>query len=167
MSDNQPAPQNHEEARNKAVFRRFHHALNSGDPRFITRTIDQVVAPDALFHPSTPVDPMGRQALEQLWTTLLHAFPDLHVETEDLIAEGDRIACRNTVTGTHQGDFQGLPPTGRSVSYHEMFVVRFADGLVAESWGVVDVLTQMRQLGLMPDSFGPVPNHVTSGGPAR
>ena len=67
-----------------------------------------------------------------------------------MIAEGDRVVARNTVTGTHRGEHMGRPPTGRSVRYDEMFMARFADGRIAEIWGVVDVLSQMRQLGLIP-----------------
>jgi hypothetical protein len=81
---------------------------------------------------------------------LRRAFPDLHVAVEDLIAEGDKVVGRNVVTGTNQGPYMGRPPTGRSVRYDEIFVFRFAAGRIAETWGVVDVLSQMRQLGVVP-----------------
>jgi predicted ester cyclase len=80
---------------------------------------------------------------------LLRAFPDLQVNVEDLIAEGDKIVSRNTVTGTQQGEYMGLPPTGKSVTYNEIFIFRFVNGRIAETWGVVDVLSQMRQLGVI------------------
>jgi predicted ester cyclase len=64
-----------------------------------------------------------------------------------VIAEGDKVVCRNVVTGTQQGEYMGLPPTGRSVTYNEIFIFRFDGGRIAETWGVVDVLAQMRQLG--------------------
>jgi predicted ester cyclase len=67
-----------------------------------------------------------------------------------LIEEGDKIVSRNTVTGTHRGEYMGLRPTGKSVTYNEIFIARFAGGRVAETWGVVDVLSQMRQLGAIP-----------------
>jgi predicted ester cyclase len=66
------------------------------------------------------------------------------------MAEGDKVASRHTVTGTNQGEYMGRPPTGKSVTYNEMFIVRFTDGRVAEIWGVVDVLSQLKQLGLIP-----------------
>jgi hypothetical protein len=94
----------------------------------------------------------GVQALKQVWTVLLRAFPDIHVAVEDVIAEGDKVAARNTVTGTNTGEYRGLPPTGKSVTYNEMFIARFAGGRVAEIWGVVDVYSQLRQLGLIPAS---------------
>jgi SnoaL-like polyketide cyclase len=67
-----------------------------------------------------------------------------------LIEEGDKVVSRNTVTGTHQGEYMGIPPTGKSVTYNEIFIARFAGGRIAETWGVVDVLSQMRQLGAIP-----------------
>jgi len=67
-----------------------------------------------------------------------------------VIAEGDKVVARNTVTGTHQGEFRGVPPTGKSVSYHEIFIFRVSGRLIAEIWGVVDVLAQLRQLGMIP-----------------
>ena len=83
---------------------------------------------------------------------LLRGLPDVHVTVEDLIAEGDKVVNRNTVTGTHQGEYMGLPPTGKSVTYNEIFIFRFANGRIAEMWGVVDVLSQMKQLGVIQPS---------------
>jgi steroid delta-isomerase-like uncharacterized protein len=134
-------------ARNKATFSRFHDAMNSGDVEVMARTIDEIVDPNVLFHAPLPLDATGPQALKLVWEVLLRAFPDLQVTVEDVIAEGDKVVCRNTVTGTHQGEYRGLPPTGKAVSYNEIFIFRFADGRIAEIWGVVDVLTQLRQLG--------------------
>jgi predicted ester cyclase len=85
-----------------------------------------------------------------VFATLLRAFPDLHIAVEDMIAEGDKIVIRDTVTGTHKGELMGVPPTGNSVSYNEIFIFRFAEGRVIETWGVVDVLSLMRQLGAIP-----------------
>jgi steroid delta-isomerase-like uncharacterized protein len=133
--------------RNKATFRRFHDAVNSGDAELIAQTIDEVVEPDVRIGTPLPIDATGAQALKQVWTTLLRAYPDLHVAVEDLIAEADKLVIRNVVTGTHQGEYLGLPPTGRSVTYNEIFIFRFEDGRIAETWGVVDVLAQLRQLG--------------------
>ena len=135
---------------NKAAFGRFHEAVNSGDVEVISKTIDEVVDPDLLFHAPVPTGATGAQALKQVWAVLLRAFPDLHVAVEDVIAEGDKVVVRNTVTGTHQGEYRGVPATGKSVTYNEIFVVRFAGRRIAEIWGVVDVLSQLKQLGLIP-----------------
>jgi steroid delta-isomerase-like uncharacterized protein len=134
----------------KETFGRLHDAMNSGDTEVIAKTIDEVVDPDVLIRTPLPIDATGAEALKQVWAILLRAFPDLHVTVEDLIAEGDKVVIRNTVTGTHQGEYMGRPPTGRSVTYNEFFIFRFADGRIAETWGVIDVLSQMRQLGMTP-----------------
>ena len=139
-----------QETSNKATFRRFQEATNTGDSELISKTIDEVVEPDVLIRTPLPVEATGAEALKEVFSRLHRAFPDLHVSVEDVIAEGDRIAARNSVTGTHQGDYMGIPPTGRRVTYNEMFIVRFVDGRIAETWGVVDVFSQMKQLGAIP-----------------
>ncbi|QMU71609.1 ester cyclase [Streptacidiphilus sp. P02-A3a] len=133
-----------------ATVHRLHAAVNSGDLGSIARFIDEFVAPDVLFHAPVPMDVTGAEALKRVWEILLHAYPDIHVTAEETITEGDRVVSRNTVTGTHRGQYQGLPPTGRRVSYNEIFVFRFTDGRITEIRGVVDVLTQLRQLGALP-----------------
>ena len=63
--------------------------------------------------------------------------------------QGDKVVEKDTVTGTHQGEYNGLPPTGKAVSYKEIFIMRFADGRITETWGVVDIFSQMQQLGII------------------
>jgi steroid delta-isomerase-like uncharacterized protein len=135
---------------NTATFRRLHDAINTGDAEHISNTIDEVVEPDVLIRTPLPVEATGAQALKEVFARLHRAFPDLHITVEDLIAEGDKVVSRNSVTGTHQGEYMGRPPTGKSIMYNEIFIFRFAGGRVAETWGVVDVLSQMRQLGVVP-----------------
>ena len=139
-----------EEISNKAIVMRFEEALSSGDWELISETIDEIVAPDALISTPLPIDATGAEVLKEVFARLLRAFPDLHVTVEDLIAEGDKVVARDTVTGTHQGEYMGIAPTGKSVTYNEIFIVRLAEGRIAETWGVVDVLSQMRQLGAIP-----------------
>jgi steroid delta-isomerase-like uncharacterized protein len=134
---------------NKATFRHFHDAVNSGDMDLISNMIDEAFEPDVQIRAPLPVEATGAQALKQVWATLLRAYPDLHITVEDLIAEGDKLVCRNVVTGTHRGEYMGIPPTGKSVTYNEIFIVRFEGGRIAETWGVVDVLSQMNQLGVI------------------
>jgi predicted ester cyclase len=137
-------------ATNKATFTRLHNALNSGDAERISKTIDEVFDPNVRIGTPLPVDATGAQVLKQVWATLLRAYPDLHVTVEDLIAEGNKLVARNSVTGTHRGDYMSHPPTGKSVTYNEIFILRFADGRIAETWGVADVFSQLKQLGLIP-----------------
>jgi steroid delta-isomerase-like uncharacterized protein len=138
-----------EEATNIAAFERFTDAANSGDLQRIFTLIDQTFQPDAIFHTPAPAGESGPEAMKQVWTVLLQAFPDIHVTVNDAIAHDDKVVLRNTVTGTHQGDYRGLPATGKSVTYNEIFIARFTDGKLAEVWGVVDVYTQLRQLGVI------------------
>jgi steroid delta-isomerase-like uncharacterized protein len=147
MRENEPMSTSRDA--NKAALRRLQGALNGGDWALISKTIDEVVAPDALIRTPLPIETTGAGRLKEVFARLHRAFPDLHITAEDLIAEGDKVVARNTVTGTHQGEYMGLPPTGRSVTYDEIFIVRFAGGRIAETWGVVDVLSQLRQLGAL------------------
>ena len=135
--------------RNKATLRRFCDAMNSGDGELISRAIEEMVEPDVLIRTPLPVQATGAQALKEVFARLHRAFPDLHITVNDVIAEGDKVVGRNSVTGTHQGEYMGLPPTGRSVTYNEIFIFRFVDGRIAETWGVVDVFSQMKQLGVI------------------
>lgn len=137
-------------AGNKETFRRFHEATNTGDPELISRTIDEIVDPDVLIRTPLPVQATGAEALKEVFARLLQAYPDLHVTVEDLIEEGDKVVGRNTITGTHRGEYMGIPPTGNAVTYSEIFIMRFADGRIAETWGVVDVFAQLKQLGAIP-----------------
>jgi steroid delta-isomerase-like uncharacterized protein len=139
-----------QEASNKATLRRFQEALSSSDWEVISKTIDEVVEPDAKIRTPLPIEATGAELLKEVFGRLLRAFPDLRVTVEDVIAEGDKVVARNTVTGTHQGEYMGLQATGKSVTYNEVFIARFAGGRIAETWGIVDVLSQMRQLGVIP-----------------
>jgi len=139
-----------QEASNKETFRRFYDAMNTGDAEAISKTIDELVDPHAVIGTPLPIEGTGAEKLKEVFGRLLRAYPDLHIAVQDLIAEGDKVVSRNSVTGTHQGEYMGLPPTEKSVTYNEIFIARFADGRIAETWGVVDVLSQMHQLGVIP-----------------
>jgi steroid delta-isomerase-like uncharacterized protein len=139
-----------QETSNKAAVRGFCDAANTGDAELISETIDELVEPDAQIRTPLPIEASGAQLLKEVFGRLHRAFPDLHITVEDLIAEGDKVVARNTVTGTHQGEYMGVPPTGKSITYNEIFIARLVNGRIAETWGVVDVLSQMRQLGVIP-----------------
>ena len=139
-----------QETSNRAAIRRFCDAANTGDVKFISKTIDELVAPDAVVRTPLLTEATGAQKLKEVFARLHQAFPDLHSTIEDLIEEGDKVVFRNTVTGTNHGEHMGIPPTGKTVTYNEIFIARFANGRIAETWGIVDVLSQMRQLGAIP-----------------
>jgi predicted ester cyclase len=137
---------------NKETIRRFVDTVNTGDAELIAKTIDEVIDPDAAIRTPLPLEATGAELAKEVWTMLLRGYPDLHITIEDLIEEGDKVVFRNTVTGTHGGEHMGLPPTGKAVTYNEIFIARFANGRIVETWGVVDVLSQMKQLGVIPAS---------------
>jgi predicted ester cyclase len=87
--------------------------------------------------------------MKEVFAKLLRAYPDLHI-IDDLLAQDDRGVIRDCVTGTHRGASMGIPPTGTSVTCNEISICRFVNGPIAETWGVVDVLSQMRQIRAIP-----------------
>jgi predicted ester cyclase len=118
---------------NKATFRRFRDAMNTCDMEFISKTVDELVEPDATIRTPLPGDATGAEVLKQVWAVLLRAFPDLHLTVEDLIGEEDKVVARIVVTGTHLGEYMGMEPTGKSIAYDEIFIFRFANGRVVET----------------------------------
>ena len=89
-------------------------------------------------------------SFQQLLSSLFTSFPDLQVEVNDAVAEGDRVATRMTMRGTHRGDFQGVPPTGKSVTGTGASTYRVVDGKIVEEWWHLDLFSLMKQLDVMP-----------------
>jgi steroid delta-isomerase-like uncharacterized protein len=140
-------PVSSNEADNKARFRRtYEEMLNRGD----LSVVDEVIAPDFLNHEAPPGMDRGPESMRGVVAMLRTAYPDLQFTIEELIAEGDIVAGRVTMRGTHRGPLMGMPPTGRSVRQAQMHFVRFRDGKAVEHWGVRDELGLMQQLGVMP-----------------
>ena len=132
---------------NKAQFRRtFEEMFNQGN----LAVADDLIAPDFLNHEAPPGNNRGPESARQLVAWLRSAFPDLHYTIEELIAEGDTVVGRVTMSGTHHGPFQGIPPTGRSFQQTQMHFVRFRNGKGIEHRAVRDDLGMMQQLGVIP-----------------
>lgn len=110
-----------------------------------------MIDPECLDHEAHPGGNRGPESMRGLITMLRTAFPDLRFTIEELIAEGDTVAGRLTMNGTHTGPLMGMPPTGRAVRQAHMHFVRFRDGKAIEHWGVRDDMGMMRQMGLMPE----------------
>jgi steroid delta-isomerase-like uncharacterized protein len=91
----------------------------------------------------------GREGFLATAAWLRTAFPDLHLEVEDVIAQGDRVAVRATFRGTHLGELEDVPPTGRAVVVQQIHILRIADGMVVEHWAGRDDITLLRELGAM------------------
>jgi len=130
---------------NKAHVRRFYQEGVHNPALF-----DELLAPTYVLHlPGSP--PIaGIEQAKQLMVAYTSGFPDLQLTTEDMVAEGDKVAIRNTWRGTHQGAFQGLPPTGKYVTFTGTDIFRFAGGKIAEQWADLDALGLMQQLGAIP-----------------
>ncbi len=113
---------------------------------------DKLIAPDAIDH-NEPPGTDCREHFKRVATMLRNAFPDLHVQVEKSVAEGDRVALLITMSGTHTGPGAafGIPPTGKSFQIQQMRFARFANGQMTESWAVIDMLAWMRQLGAVPN----------------
>ncbi len=111
---------------------------------------DELVSSDFLNHDAPPDAPRGPSGLRHTVTLLRTAFPDIHYETEEIIAEGDKVVARTTMSGTHRGPFFGIAPTGRRVVQEQIHILRFKDGKAVEHRAVRDDLGLMRQLGVIP-----------------
>src|SRR3712207_4518064 len=128
----------------KAMARRFvEEVLARGD----VAAIDELVAPDFVDHQPFPGVPPTREGLKQAIPLFRAAFPDGRFVIEDLFAEGDRVALRTTFHGTHQGEYAGVPATGKAVEFAAIDILRVEGGQMAEHWGLSDDLGLLTQLG--------------------
>ena len=133
---------------NKALVRQLvEEAINQGN----ISAIDELLIPDFVEHEELPPGiPPGREAPKVLFTMLRSAFPDLKATIEHLIAEGDEVVLHMTWTGTHEGEFMGIPPTGKRISINVIDILGMAEGKFVEHWGVMDSMAMMQQLGVVP-----------------
>lgn len=131
---------------NKRIARKvFEDILTEGN----IALVDGLVASDYVGH--TPLLELhGPEGAKEFDALLHQAFPDLEVTVEDQIAEGDRVATRWTARGTHEGEFQDIPPTGRRVEFSGIAIFRIADGKFVEGWNIPDFLGLLGQLGAVP-----------------
>lgn len=132
-------------ATNKAIVRRYlEEVFNQGRHDLV----GEFLADDFELHFSGLAP--GLEAVQQWYGTMSTAFPDGQLTIDDLVAEGDKVVVRTTLNGTQQGEMQGIPATGRSVSSPSITIFRLANGKLAEGWIVADNLGFMQQLGVIP-----------------
>ena len=131
---------------NKALVRRcWEECFNQGN----LAVVDALVAPTYSWHgPGQEVS--GREGIKQLISLYRAAFPDIHMMFEDQIAEGDKVASRWTMRGTHTGNLLGIGPTGKQGTMTGMVISRLAGNTIAEEWENFDQLGLLQQLGVMP-----------------
>jgi steroid delta-isomerase-like uncharacterized protein len=135
---------------NKEVVRRYQAAYNRGD----LEALDAMVDARLVTHSQAPGLPPGLEGGKQAHRMTVAAFPDLHYETDELVAEGDTVVQRFTITGTHGGEFMGLPASGRPIRFSGVSFFRLKDGKIVEHWGLQDGLTLMFQVGIFPPPGG-------------
>lgn len=101
-----------------------------------TGVLDELIDPSYVFHEPTEGDVYGLEGIKQLASAYKAAFPDLTLAVDDVIGEGDEVACRLTYRGTHTGDFEGLGPTGKQIEVGATTICRLAGEKIVEEWEV-------------------------------
>ena len=113
--------------------------------------LDEILTPGFVDHEEGPPGtPDGIDGVKAFVTMFREAFPDMQVSIDDVMEDGDRVAVRATMTGTHDGGLMGVPPSGNRVRLGMIDIVRVEDGRVAEHWGAADNLSLMQQIGAIP-----------------
>jgi steroid delta-isomerase-like uncharacterized protein len=129
------------------IMRRGFEALSSGD---LDAFID-LLADDFVEHEAMPGLTPDKEGTRQLFTMMLAAFPTMRWEPQDILVDGDTVVARVRFSGTNDGEFMGMPATGKSVSVQGIDILRLGeDGLGREHWGVLDTMALMQQLGAIP-----------------
>ncbi|HEX2231207.1 MAG TPA: ester cyclase [Nitrososphaeraceae archaeon] len=131
------------------MVRQFFEASNEQD----TKRMDQLVSrTNYSFHFSGMPLPMDWNQHKQFLSPFTIAFPDLRLNIEDMVAEGNKVAVRVTAGGTHKGELQGISPTDKQVTFTTMDFLTIIDGKVTEEWATADITGLMQQIGAMPAS---------------
>ena len=130
-------------ADNKAIYAQLAAAVNSRN----LEALDNLIAPDIVIHGADPSDPPGAERFKRNFRALIAAFPDFQIVVEDQIAEGDKVVVRWSDTGTHQGVFAGVMPTGKPLLLTGIDILRIADGRIVERWSEYDMLSVLEELG--------------------
>jgi steroid delta-isomerase-like uncharacterized protein len=142
---------------NKAIILRYlDEAWEKGD----WQAAEEVVAEDVVFHDQVREGdlPPGREGLRVAMERVRAGMPDFTMDVHEVVAEGDIVVIRWSSTGTHTGDFSGMPPTGRVGTLYAISMVRMKDGRIVEGWQETDRLGLAQQLGMVPK--GPMPRPI-------
>lgn len=131
--------------KNKNLVRLYQEIHNSNDLDRLT----EVVSEDLLTPNIMPGIPHGLEGAKAAHRIMLTGFPDYQTIIDDMIAEGDKVAARIKMTGTHSGEFMGIPPTGRRISFTGIYFARIAGGKIVEHWGEEDGVSLLQQLGVL------------------
>jgi len=130
-----------------AIARRLYELLSAGD----VDGFGELLADDFIEHEALPGLAPSKDGVKTFFRMQIAAFPDLRLAVEDVVADGVKAVARVRYTGTQQGEFQGMPATGKAVDIQLIDIFAFADdGRVREHWGVIDLMKMMQQLGVVP-----------------
>ena len=141
------------ETENKAFLRRwFEEVWNRGRADLIDQLRDPDTVATGLGH--STAESRGPAPFKAFYRNLRQTFPDLHIQVEDIVAEGDKVVARLSAQGTHSGDALA-PATGRRVTFAALVMARIADGRIAEAWNCIDQLGILKQIGALPADVGP------------
>ena len=132
------------EEQNKALVQRI---LEEGD-KSGPAILDEVCTSDYKMYFPSNAEPINLEEHKELWKAFIVAFPDLTHRIDESIAEGDMVSTRETLSGTHKGEFQGIPPTGKKFAMSAICLWRFKDGKLVEYRADGDMLGMMMQLGM-------------------
>ena len=133
---------------NKAVVRRL---IEGASPEGYGSVVDELVAPDFIFHAPPLPDMEGPEGFKQFLAGTFTAYPNGRFTVEDVLAEGDKVAIRLTLHGTHEGVTRtGIAPTGKRVTATGIEVYRLDNGKIVEKWMNFDFLGLMQQMGAIP-----------------
>jgi steroid delta-isomerase-like uncharacterized protein len=136
---------------NKAVMGRFLQFINTASEKLA----EELISPDAVFHvPGRPEAMRGPAGYLAIIGMMRGGFPDIQWTLEEVIAEGDKVAARFTMCGTHRGAFFGVPPTGKTIAVQAMNFYRLAGGQFVEERGQPDLLGLLQQIGAVPTPSG-------------
>jgi predicted ester cyclase len=131
---------------NKNIVRRiFEEGLNQNKPE----VFDELISPSYVNY-DFPAPARGLEGFKMVIGVFRAAFPDMHVTLEEELAEGDKVITRGYFTGTHEGDFQGIPSTGKQIKVKYIDIWRVENGKLVENWVQMDQLGLMQQLGVLP-----------------
>ncbi len=135
---------------NKQLVQRWWEAMNQGNA--LEKIEDIYASTYILNDPTLPEPVQGLEGVREFVSSVITGFPEARYTLEDLIVEGDKVVQRLTVRGTQQGEFQGIPATGKQVTVWLMVISRIANNKIVEEWQMVDALSLMQQLGVIPMS---------------
>jgi steroid delta-isomerase-like uncharacterized protein len=130
----------------KQAAMRFYDAFNDRN----LDTLEQALQPNWIIHPEIPGDGSSLQKYQPIAAALLAAFPDVHFRVEGMVEEGDMIAVRAVITGTHKGNWLGVAASGQQIQVFAHDFHRMENHRIAESWHVEDWLMGIQQMNVMP-----------------